>query len=356
MNYLGIDVHSKTTVWHLLDTTGETVKRGKVPTTGPALRELLAELTADGEFIVGQEVGTMTYFVHDLVTAAGIKILSFNAQHLRMIAASRKKTDRRDAYWIAKALQAGMTPHPVYIPTGEIRLLRSLLAQRQSIVRDRKRWLVRAKSHLRACGRDATSSRIIPRLIERATEHPDGLEPHVLESLKMCERMALSASLELKRIEATLAKTVKENDAIARLRTIPGVGPLTAATIYAWIGEVDRFPNARMLASYAGLVPSVSQSGGSIRMGGITKQGSGLLRSTLVQAAHVMMFRCRTPEAEPLQAIASRVHKSRARRKIAVVAAARHILRIAYYILRDGTVYDPSKVRKMDAAEETSAA
>ena len=55
----------------------------------------------------------------------------------------------------------------------------------------------------------------------------------------------------------------------------------------------------------------------------------------------------------PLQAIAARIHKARARRKIAVVAAARHILRIAYYILRDGTVYDPSRLHN-PAAEETA--
>jgi hypothetical protein len=64
-------------------------------------------------------VGTLTYLVPDALTAAGTTILSFNAHQLRMIAASRKKTDRRDAYWIAKALQSGMYPHPVYVPTGE---------------------------------------------------------------------------------------------------------------------------------------------------------------------------------------------------------------------------------------------
>jgi hypothetical protein len=53
---------------------------------------------------VGEEVGRLCHFVNDTVTAAGVKILSFNAQHLRMIASSRRKTDHRDAYWIAKAL------------------------------------------------------------------------------------------------------------------------------------------------------------------------------------------------------------------------------------------------------------
>jgi hypothetical protein len=62
----------------------------------------------EGEVLAGQEVGTLTHPGRDALTAAGTTLLSFNAQQLRMIAASRKKTDRRYAYWIAKALQAGM--------------------------------------------------------------------------------------------------------------------------------------------------------------------------------------------------------------------------------------------------------
>jgi transposase len=137
----------------------------------------------------------------------------------------------------------------------------------------------------------------------------------------------------------------KDIDAIQRLQTIPGIGTLTAVALYACIGDVHRFDNAKLLAAYVGLVPSVSQSGTSTQLGGITKQGSGQLRSLLVQAAHTVMFRCRTDEAAPLQAIAQRIHRTRARRKIAVIALARHLLRIAYYVLRDGTVYDASKVR-----------
>ena len=83
----------------------------------------------------------MSHFVHDAVTAAGAKILSFNAQQLRMIASSRKKTDKRDAWWIAKALSTGMMPHPVHIPASPVRRLRSLLAQRDAIRTERRRWL-----------------------------------------------------------------------------------------------------------------------------------------------------------------------------------------------------------------------
>ncbi len=149
MNYLGIDVHSANSVWCLLDKQGEAVATGKTPTTFAALRGLSTMLQDKGELVAGQEVGTQVYLVHDAFTAAGVRIQAFNPAHLRMIAASRKKTDKRDAYWIAKSLQTGMTPHPVYIPVGEVRELRRLLTRRRVIQRDRNRWQYRAR------GRDA---------------------------------------------------------------------------------------------------------------------------------------------------------------------------------------------------------
>jgi transposase len=112
VKYLGIDVHSSASVWCLLDQSGEQLERGRTPTTYPALRELASRLGEDDDLLAGHEVGGQVYLVHDAVTAAGVTIQAFNAAHLRMIAASRKKTDKHDAFWIAKALQTGMTPHP----------------------------------------------------------------------------------------------------------------------------------------------------------------------------------------------------------------------------------------------------
>ncbi len=173
--------------------------------------------------------------------------------------------------------------------------------------------------------------------------------------LELCQRQQSLLSLELKRAEAELRERSRSIEAIGRLQTIPGVGALTATTIYAWVGDVRRFPDAKALAAYAGLVPSIRQSGEIQRLGSITKTGSKALRSTLVQAAHVLMNRCRSSEAKPLQAIGERVRTSRGRRKIATVALARHILRIAYYVLRDGTAYDPKRLRIVAEAEDKAA-
>jgi len=166
-----------------------------------------------------------------------------------------------------------------------------------------------------------------------------------MDSVELCQRMHATLTEELGRIDATLRARFVPLDPVQRLMTIPAIGGRVALTVYAWVGDVRRFRNARELASYAGLVPSVRQSGQQQTLGPITRAGSPQLRSILVQAGHVLLGRCQSPESLRLKAIPQRVHTARARRKIAVVAAARHLLRIAYYVLRDGTVYDPARLR-----------
>jgi transposase len=357
VRYLGLDVHGKATVYCLLDAEGNVIDRGSVPTTVLDLSELVRRLSKDGEIMAGQEVGTMCHFIHDIFTALRIKILSFNAQHLRVIASSRKKTDKRDAFWLAKCLQTGMMPHPVHIPTADVRKLRSLLAQRRALAAERKRWLLRARSHLRGVGILVPKGvRKIARMLEEAISRPDGLDVFVVDALELCARQERQLAAELARVESALQNEAKQIEDIRRLKTIPAVGDWVAIAIYAAIGDIHRFRNARLLSSYAGLVPSVHQSGETLRSGGITKAGSPSLRTVLVQAGHVLLFRCRAPETLPLKALAARVHSARARRKIAVVAAARHILRIAFYVLRDGTSYDPTRLRSALVKEDAIAA
>ncbi|MFC1641990.1 IS110 family transposase [Myxococcota bacterium] len=357
MRYLGIDVHVQSSVWCLLDTSGAIVERGKVPTTSSALTALVQRLSGEDELLAGQEVGKLCHFVYDTLTAAGVKTLSFNAHYLRMIASSRKKTDQRDAYWIAKALQTGMTPHPVYVPTGEVRELRALLSRRRALVSDHKRWLSRARCSLQAAGyKTPASCRSVPRMIQTVVTRPEGIAGHLADVLDLCSRMAEDAKVELQGIEADLCERAKQIDAIERLKTIPAVGDRVAMEIYATVGDASRFRNASMLASYVGLVPSVHQSASDSRSGRITKEGSHSLRCLLVQAGHVLLFRCKAEQAAPLRAIAERIHTVRARRKIAVVAAARHILRLAYYVLRDRTQYNPKLLRSVSTKPTTQAA
>jgi len=179
--------------------------------------------------------------------------------------------------------------------------------------------------------------------------HPS--DAYLADNLEACSRQGLAAATELRRVETLLRRRARTIDAVDRLQTIPAVGLWVALTIYATVGDISRFPDARSLTAYAGLVPSVHQSGETRYLGRITCQGSPALRTMLVQAGHVLLFRCDPQKVGPLREIALRVHTARRRRKIAVVAAARHILRIAYYVLRDGSVYDPRRLHSHSREE-----
>lgn len=238
MKYLGIDVHSDASVWCLLDEAGTQLGTGRTKTSSLALCELATELGKDGDLVVGQEVGTQVYLVHDAISSAGVPVLSFNVAHLRIIAASRKKTDRRDAYWIAKSLQTGMTLTRC-TPGGEIRELRRLLARRSLLKRDLKRWQVRARALLRAHGhRVRAGGHYINKLVAELLERVEGLDTDVVESLGTCERFIDMLCEEVAHVDAMLAARTEKNDVITRLQTIPGIGPVASATIYATVGEI----------------------------------------------------------------------------------------------------------------------
>lgn len=345
MQYLGIDVHSSASVWCLLDNDGQLVERGRVATTRPALMALAEKLSDGGPILAGHEVGTQVYLVHDAFSDAGVKIEAFNAAHLRMIAASRKKTDKRDSYWIARALQTGMKPHPVYIPRGHVREIRGLLAQREAVVEDLKRWRLRARAQLRARGVCIPrGSWRIDALVDQTLESPDGVDTDLLAALGLCDRTTALFTEELAELEAELAARVQGNEVVERLRTIPGFGKLVSACFYATICEVERFSNARSLTSYVGLVPSIRQTGDVAHLGHISKEGSPRMRRLLVQAAHTVIRSSRA-DAQPLRSIYQRIQANKKRKKIAVIALARHLAKIAYHVWKDETEYNPKHLR-----------
>jgi transposase len=129
------------------------------------------------------------------------------------------------------------------------------------------------------------------------------------------------------------------------LTTIPGVGTFLACLLVAAIGDVRRFRDASALTSYAGLVPSVHQSGGTLYRGHITKQGSPLLRWGLVQAVWVHL---RSEGDTALKGFHRRV-AARKGRRTATVATARKLLKVVYWMLLEeepyhGQGHRPSRV------------
>jgi transposase len=130
---------------------------------------------------------------------------------------------------------------------------------------------------------------------------------------------------------------------VLRLRSVPGVGPVTAAAFLAAFDDVQRFRHAHHLEAYLGLVPREYSSGESPRRGAITKAGPARPRCLLIQAA-VSILRRRPPRAEALWTWAGRLAARRGN-QVAVVALARRRAGMLYALLPDGSVFEPERVR-----------
>jgi transposase len=137
------------------------------------------------------------------------------------------------------------------------------------------------------------------------------------------------------RIDGELRQHAKADPRVRTLTTLPGVGQFTALVMVAEIGDITRFPNARKLASWAGLTPTVRGSDRTVRHGHISKQGSAWLRRVLNQAAQTAR---RSPEfAATYASIAKRRGK-----KIATIAISRKLLTRAWHLLSDMQATGPA--------------
>jgi transposase len=137
------------------------------------------------------------------------------------------------------------------------------------------------------------------------------------------------------RIDWELHQHAKTDPRLKTLRTLPGVGEFTALVMVAEIGDISRFPDARKLASWAGLTPTVRGSDLKVRHGHISKQGSVWLRWAMNQAAQTAK---RSPQfAASYTAIAQRRGK-----KIATIAVARKLLTRTWHLLAEMQAADAS--------------
>lgn len=134
---------------------------------------------------------------------------------------------------------------------------------------------------------------------------------------------------------------------MARLRTAPGVGPVTATAFVATLDDVTRFAGAHQVEAYHGLVPTEYSSGEKQRRGAITKAGNPRMRWLLVEAARGVL-RSKRPDTADLRTWAERIAVRRGRRT-AVVALARRLAGILYAMWRDGSDYGVPRARS-DAA------
>jgi transposase len=136
---------------------------------------------------------------------------------------------------------------------------------------------------------------------------------------------------EIAMVEREIHRFLKDDRGYKAIQVLSGIGPITAAIFVAEIGDVTRFPTARHLCSWAGMTPKLHESDTKSRRGRITKQGSTIVRWAAVEA--VVRYHGGDVIAPAYRRIAERRGNS-----IARVAAARRLLTLVFYGLRDGEI------------------
>lgn len=249
------------------------------------------------------------------------------------------KTDRRDAQILSEVSTRIELPS-VHRPSEVSRVRKSMCTAREALVTSRTQLVNTVRAWMRSQLLPIPSGRVetFPRRVRRkALASGDGL-PDFIEQLLVTIEAHTS---QVSRADRQLVNWVKDDEVCQRLTSVPGVGPVTAIRFVAAIDDVSRFPSAHAVQSYLGLVPGEDSSSNRKRRTGITKAGSPRVRWALAQAAWALRI---ARKNDPLVLWAAEVEKRRGK-KIAITALARRLAGVLFALWRDGTRYDPSRLR-----------
>lgn len=359
----GLDVHKKTVVACVLTAGHREVRTFSTMTEDLfALSDWLHECGC--RIVAMESTGVYWKPVYNLLEAESFELLVVNAQHMKAVPG--RKTDVKDAEWIADLLRHGLL-RASFIPDRPQRELRELVRYRRSLVEEHTREANRIQKVLEGANLKlglvasdvlGRSGRDMLQAISQGQEDPAALASLARGSLKQKteqlqralrglvgphQRFLLQEQLShLEEIEGRLRRVTAEvgarlapfEAALQRLQTIPGIGRRVAEDLLAEIGtDMERFPTDRHLASWAKICPGNRRSAGKARPEHLG-QGNPWLRSTLIEAAWGAARSKDTFLSAQYRRLAARLGAKRA-----AVALAHSILVIVYHVLRRGQTY-----------------
>lgn len=333
MYYLGIDVHKTESAVAVVDEDGTLREERRVS------NDNLDEIARDYAGNAAALEATGNYFTIFDTLDEELDVSVVNPLKTRWIAEANLKTDRVDAKKLAQLLRVDMVAES-YIPPEPIRRRRQLVRGRKKLIEQRTdcknevhavldhHGITLDGSPFSAQGRAEVDGLDLPRPGSLLIEQWLGLIDDINGRVKALDR-------EIERV----ASSVPE---VNLLMTVPGISSFSGLMIHAEIGEIDRFDEAGQVVSYAGLDPTVRESGDTRREGSISKEGNGYLRWILVQCARTAVHTCKDPY---LSEFYWRLRDGKDKpATVALVATARKLLVSVYHMLDRKEVYDPPSV------------
>jgi len=336
MQCIGLDLGNRTSVFTVVSEAGKVIENGSTKTTRAGLRKSFAKRAPA---TICLEVGTVSPWVSRLLTELGHEVVACNPRRLKMIAESTLKTDRLDSEVLARLGRlAWLDPEllsRVKHRSEATQRGRSQLQVRHALVQSRTRLINTARGLARSLGHplpSCSSDRFGPRVRESA-----GVPDEVKALLEPLLRSLDALNEQVGEMDARLASLAENYPVVTQLRTIPGVGLLTALSFVLCIEDPGRFRRSRDVGPYLGLRPTLRESSSLSQRGPITKQGDAEMRRMLTQAAHTFL---RSAERGELYSWALDVRERRGRQK-GVVALSRKLAVLMHRLWVTGATYEP---------------
>jgi transposase len=239
-----LDVHKRTCYGTVTDDEGHIVKSGRFSSDSEGISEFMEGLE---EAQIAMEAGYCWQPIYDRLVDAGHDVRLAHPQKVKAIAEAKVKTDKVDSETLAHLLRAGLLPES-YVPPRDIRELRDLVRRRAFLVGMRTKLKNRIHAELAKRSIDLGS----PLFTRGGRELLGSLG---LESVDQLLPVMEALDAQISQVSGSLRKMSGEDSRAQLLTTIPGVGYYVAALLVSEIGDVNRFPDAERLCSYAGLVP-----------------------------------------------------------------------------------------------------
>jgi transposase len=327
-SYVGIDLHRRRSVVVVLNGDGDRLSWSRFENT-PA--NLAAEIVAAGgpSAEVAMEATWGWYWAADVIAECGARLHLAHPLGIAGYANRRVKNDIRDATLLADLLRLGRLPE-AWVAPPEVRELREMVRYRAKLARLRSGLKTQVHQTL---GKEGVIPELNSIWLAGGKRWLDDLRlgDAYVNRIESLRDLIDLYDREIRTCDAAIHRRLKGDRGYEAIQALRGVGPVLAAVFVAEIGDVSRFANPRRLCSWAGLTPRLRESDAHTHRGHITKQGSRLLRWAAVEAVSGAV---RDPKIAHVKA---RVGDRRGR-NIGRVAAARHLLTLVYYGLRDGEI------------------
>ena len=329
---IGLDIAKNVFQVHGVDGSGDTVMRRQLRRS-----QLLPFFKKQRPCLVGMEACATSHHWARQLIELGHEVKLMPARYVKPYV-KRNKNDAADAEAICEAVTRP-TMRFVAVKSAQQQSVLMLHRTRELLVRQRTMLVNAIRSHMAEFGIVAPVG--VPRVKELFAVIADADDDRLPAIARACLEGLANQFLSLHEEIATAERRIhawhRSNEASRRLETIPGIGPITATALAATITDPSVFTSGRELAAWIGLVPRQSSTGGKERLGRISKQGDQYLRWLLVAGAMSVIRHAKRHGTTSLPWLANLITSKPT--KVAAVALANKMARIAWAVLRQGGTY-----------------